>query len=260
MIRVGIGGWTYEPWRGGVFFPEKLPHSKELAHASRAVTAIEINGTFYRTQGPASFAKWRDETPDDFVFAVKGHRSVSNRKVLAEAGESIGWFLASGLSELGDKLGPILWQFAQFKKFDAEDFSAFLALLPPELDGRRLRHCVEVRHASFETAEFVDMARKYNVAICYADEATFPSIADLSGDFAYARLQNAAADEPTGYTAAALDAWAVNAGLWAQGNDPGLPRFGTPLPPAARDVFIFMINGAKEHAPAAAMELLKRLK
>src|SRR6476661_626480 len=138
-IYAGIGGWTFEPWRG-VFYPKGLPHARELEYAGRRLTSIEINGTFYRTQGPASFAKWRDETPEGFVFAVKGHRAVVNKKVLAEAAEPLDWFFKSGITELGDKLGPVMWQFAPFKKFDPDDFGAFLGLLPKEAGGLKLRH------------------------------------------------------------------------------------------------------------------------
>ncbi len=258
MIRVGIGGWTYAPWRGGVFYPERLAAARELGFASRAVTTIEINGTFYRTQSAASFAKWRDETPDGFVFSVKGHRSVTNRRVLAEAGESIAWFLASGVLALGDRLGPLLWQFTPFKQFDREDFAAFLAALPPEAEGRPLRHAVEVRHASFATEAFVDLARRHGVAIVYAD--AYLSLADRTADFVYARLQTAAADEPTGYPPQVLDAWAERARQWQAGADPAdLPRVATAAAPAPRDVFLYMINGAKERAPAAAKALLQRL-
>ena len=168
MIRVGIGGWTYEPWRGS-FFPPGLPHAKELGFAARALTSIEINGTFYRTQKPDTFRKWADETPDGFVFSVKAPRYAVNKRVLAEAGPSIERFVESGLDQLGDKLGPILWQFAPTKKFDAVDFAAFLALLPHEAKGKALRHALEVRHESFRTPQFYDIARKKPDAELVAD-------------------------------------------------------------------------------------------
>jgi len=167
MIRVGIGGWNYEPWRGA-FYPKGIKAADELRYAGERLTTIEINGTFYRTQSEASFAKWRDETPEDFVFSVKGHRAVANRKVLAEAGEALDWFYGSGILALGDKLGPVLWQFAPHKKFDA-DFAAFLALLPREKAGREMRHVVEVRSETFLVPEFVDLAREHGVAVVYAD-------------------------------------------------------------------------------------------
>ena len=260
MIRVGIGGWTFAPWRGA-FYPEGLKHDDELRYAASKLTSIEINGTFYRTQSPASFAKWRDETPDGFVFAVKGHRAVVNKKVLAEAGEPIAWFLKSGVAELGDKLGPLLWQFAPFKKFDADDFGAFLALLPEKAEGVPLRHVVEVRHASFLVPEFVALIRKYNVAVVYADSDDYPAIADVTGDFVYARLQRSQEKEATGYPSADLDQWAKRAKAWAAGGEAeDLPRFGTAkAKKAKRDVFVYMIAGDKVRAPAAAMALIERL-
>ncbi len=245
-IRAGIGGWTFEPWRGGTFYPKGLAQAKELRHASRAVSSIEINGTYYSTQKPTSFRKWADETPDDFVFAVKAHRLATNRKVLAEAGPSIERFIGSGLNELGKKLGPILWQFAPFKKFEAEDFEAFLALLPKTLDGRALRHAVEVRHESFVVPEFVALARKYGAAIVYAHHEKYPAMADVTADFVYARLQQSAAKVETGYTPAALKKWAECARDWAKGKSPpSLPAAGKPAKAAKTDVFVYFISGAK---------------
>jgi uncharacterized protein YecE (DUF72 family) len=259
-IHVGVGGWTYEPWRG-VFFPEGLAQARELNYASRQLTALEINGTYYRTQTPSTFAKWRDDTPDDFVFAVKALRFTTNRKVLAEAGESVGKFIASGLTELGAKLGPILWQFAPTKKFDPVDFAAFLALLPQMQDGVRLRHALEVRNDSFATPEFVALARQHGTAIVYADHASYPGIADPTADFVYARLQQTQEKEETGYTAVELDRWATVARGWAVGEAPdGLPYLAPPAPKVeARDAYIFMISGAKVRAPAAAKALIERL-
>ena len=260
MIRVGIGGWTFEPWRGS-FFPDKLAHTRELEYASRQVTAIEVNGTYYRTQSPASFAKWAEQTPDDFVFAVKALRYCTNRKVLADAAESVGKFVGSGLGELGDKLGPILWQFMPTKRFERDDFSAFLDLLPEEIGGRALRHAVEVRHDSFRDEAFIELARKRGAAIVFADGDKHPSLADQTAEFTYARLQDAAEDVETGYTGAALDRWAQVAQAWSRGETPvGLSPIAKPAPAAkTRDVFIFMINGAKVRAPAAAQALLARL-
>jgi len=262
MIRVGIGGWTYEPWRG-VFYPKGLPHARELAHASRHVTSIEVNGTFYRTQSRDSFRKWANETPDDFVFSLKGPRYAVNRRVLGEAGESIERFLTSGIAELGPKLGPLLWQLAGTKKFDAEDVAAFLALLPKTLEGRPLWHVIEPRHESFCCPEFVKLARDAGVAIVLADSDDYPAIADVTGPFVYARLQRSRADEATGYPATELDAWAKRARLWAAGGEPDdLPRFGdkSAAKKAKRPVFIYFISGAKERAPAAAVVLIDRLK
>lgn len=256
-IYVGIGGWTYAPWRE-TFYPADLPQKRELEYASRQLTAIEINGTFYRTQKPASFAKWRDETPDDFVFSVKAPRYATNRKVLAEAGESIGRFMESGLTQLGDKLGPILWQFAVTKRFEPDDFERFLGLLPVDAAGRRLHHVLDVRHESFMHADFVALAKHHKTAIVFTDSGDYPSFADATADFVYARLMQSQASLATGYPKEALDAWADRARTWAEGGEPAdLPRVneseGQSRP---RDVFIFMINGAKERAPAAARQLI----
>lgn len=260
-VRVGVGGWTYEPWRGS-FYPEGLPAKRELEHASRHLTSIEINGTFYRSQGPKSFARWREETPDDFVFTVKGHRAIVNAKKLGEAGEAIEWFFRSGVTELGPKLGPVLWQFAPFKKFDAEDLGGFFSLLPREVAGLPIRHAVEVRSKSFVAWEFVALARTNNIAIVYADSDEHPAIADVTADFVYARLQRSTADEETGYSSADLDKWGERAKLWAAGGAPAdLTYVGEPTAKKEkRDVFLFFISGAKERNPAAAQALIERLK
>jgi len=259
-IRAGIGGWTYEPWRKN-FYPPGLPHSQELGYAGRQLSAIEVNGTYYSTFKPPTFAKWRDETPADFVFSLKASRFTTNRRVLAEAGESIERFVGSGLSELGDKLGPIVWQFMPTKVFDAEDFEAFLALLPRKVDGLALRHVLDVRHASFMSADYLKLARKYRCATVFCDSDDYPSFADLTADFVYARLMRSQARLSSGYPPKALDSWAHAAQAWADGGEPGdLPRVEAKAkagPP--RDVFMFFINGAKERAPAAAMGLLQRL-
>lgn len=259
-IRVGIGGWTYEPWRG-TFYPDKWPQKRELEYAARAVTAIEINGTYYSSFKPASFAGWAAAVPDDFVFTVKASRFCTNRKLLAEAGESIARFVGQGITELGPKLGPILWQFMATKRFDPDDFGAFLKLLPASEAGVTLRHAVQVRHDSFHCAEFVAMAREAGVAIVYADSADYPAIADVSGDFVYARLENAVEVEPTGYSPEAIERWAAVAKRWTVGEQPDdLPQFARePAPETPRDVFVFFINGAKVRAPAGAMALIERL-
>jgi uncharacterized protein YecE (DUF72 family) len=259
-IRVGIGGWTYEPWRG-TFFPEKWPIKRELEYASRHVTAIEVNGTYYSGFKPATFANWRDTAPDGFVFALKASRYCTNRKVLAEAGESIARFVGQGIVELGDKLGPILWQFMATKKFDADDFGAFLKLLPAKHDGVALRHAVQVRHETFAVPAFVELCRAAGVAIVYADSADYPAIADVTADFVYARLENAVENESAGYAPAALDTWAKAARLWAEGGAPeGLPYVvANPPKKTPRDMFVFFINGAKVRAPAGAMALIDRL-
>lgn len=263
-IRVGIGGWTFEPWRG-VFYPPGLVQAKELEFASRALRTIEINGTFYRNPTPKSCADWARQAPEGFVFALKAPRYATNRRVLAEAGESVAKFIASGIAEMGDRLGPINWQFAPTKAFDPDDFARFLALLPPAHGGVALRHAVEVRHPSFACADFVELARRHSVAIVYADHAAHPAIADVTAPFAYARLMAAREAVETGYDGAELKRWAAAAAAWARGRAPeGLPTFGAPAPAgkagkegAARDVFVFLINGAKVRAPAGAMALQK---
>jgi uncharacterized protein YecE (DUF72 family) len=260
MIRVGIGGWTFAPWRG-LFYPAGLKHAGELGYASRHVTAIEINGTFYRTQSAASFRKWAEETPEGFVFSVKGHRAVVNARKLGETGEAIDWFFKSGVLELGDRLGPLLWQLAPFKKFDREDLGAFLARLPRKAGDRTLRHVLEVRHESFVVPDFVALLRDEGVAIAYADSDDYPAISDVTADFVYARLQKAEEGVASGYAPQALDQWAKRAEAWASGTSPAeLPLVDKPIKSKSkRDVFIFMINGFKPHAPAAAMALIERL-
>jgi uncharacterized protein YecE (DUF72 family) len=262
-IRAGIGGWTFEPWRG-VFYPEKLPHAKELHYASRALSTIEINGTYYRSQTPATFGKWASEVPDGFVFSLKGPRFATNRRVLAEAGDSIKRFLDSGPTMLGDRLGPILWQFAPTKKFDAADFGAFLELLPKTFDGHALRHVVEVRHPSFKDSEFVTLLRHFEIPVCYADHPTYPAIADLTGDFVYARLQKGEDENPTAYPAKEIATWASRANAWAAGE---LPKALAPYlageppkkPGKPRDVFVYFIHGGKIRAPAAAQAFTEAL-
>jgi len=242
-IHIGVGGWTYEPWRG-VFYPKGLPRARELEFASRRLTSIEINGTYYSTFKPASWAKWRDETPPGFVFSVKASRYCTNRRELATAGESIGRFIGQGLSELRDRLGPVNWQFMGSKKFDAEDLDAFLKLLPRELSGLPLRHAIEVRHASFASGRFYELARRHNAAIVFADDDDFPGIDEPTADFTYARLMRAQEDLETGYSAADLDHWAARARMWS----------------GRGDVFVYFISGAKLRAPAAAMALTERLR
>ena len=261
-IYLGIGGWTFEPWRG-VFYPDKLSQKKELEYASRKLTAIEINGTYYSTFKPDSWKKWRDETPDGFTFTVKGSRFTTNRKELSGAGESLERFFAQGVTELGDKLGPFFWQFANTKRFDPADFEGFLSLLPKSLDGRPARHAVEVRHDSFCTPAFPALLRKHGVACVYAKHAKYPEIADLTADFVYARLQTGSDAVETAYPQAELDAWAGRFKTWAGGGapadlplvDPGHTAATTP-----RDVFAFIIHEGKIRAPAAAMALIERVK
>jgi uncharacterized protein YecE (DUF72 family) len=260
-IYVGIGGWTYEPWRG-VFYPKGLSHARELSYAGEHLTSIEVNGTFYRTQTPATFRKWASEVPDNFIFSVKGPRYAVNRRVLAEAGDSIKRFLDSGVTELGSRLGPLLWQFTPFKKFEETDFGRFLELLPKTFAGRTLRHVVEVRHDSFKTAAFIDLLRRFGVPVVFAEHDRYPAIADIAGNFVYARLQKGDEKLKEGYPSKALDGWAARAKIWAQGDEPkDLPRVNKTLAQKQpRDVFIYFIHEAKLRAPAAAMALIERLK
>lgn len=268
LVRVGIGGWTYEPWRDN-FYPASLPHAQELAYASQQLTAIEINGTFYGLQKPAVFAKWRDATPDDFMFSLKAPRFTTQRSVLADAGDSIKRFIDSGIGELGPKLGPVLWQFPPGKPFERSDFAAFLALLPRTIHKLPLRHVLEVRHPSFMVREYLELAREYDFPTVFTDSSDYPSFADATGNFIYARLMRSAARLKTGYSGKALDDWKDRALDWSNGHAPGdLPYMENPeyqagnenLPQRKQEVFIYFIDGAKERAPAAAMALLERLR
>ncbi|MGH6799635.1 MAG: DUF72 domain-containing protein [Roseiarcus sp.] len=260
-IRIGVGGWTYEPWRGA-FFPKGLPHARELEYAGAKLTSIEINGTYYGSQKPTSFAKWHDETPDDFVFAVKGPRFATNRRILAEAGESVERFFNSGVTGLKAKLGPINWQFATTKRFDADDFAAFLKLLPSSVDGLAIRHAVEVRHESFKNLDFIALARAHGVAVAMAGDSEYPQIADLTAPFVYARIMGTTEPEERGYSAAALDRWASRAKTWAAGGSPQDLATVAAAPKsdaAGREVFLYVISGHKERNPAAAMALIERV-
>ncbi|EHL99469.1 hypothetical protein HMPREF9946_03231 [Acetobacteraceae bacterium AT-5844] len=259
-IRIGIGGWTYEPWRGS-FYPEGLPQKRELAHASGLLTSIEVNGTYYGAQKPESFAKWYDEAPEGFVFSLKAPRYATNRKVLAEAGSSIERFFTGGLMALKDKLGPINWQFMPTKTFNAEDFEAFLKLLPHKVEGRSIRHAVEVRHESFRHPEFLAMAKEYGVAVIMAGDSDYPQIADPTAPFIYARIMGTAEHHVQGYSSAALDLWAARAQEWAKGGVPaGLSYVDTgSAPRSPRDVYLYVISGHKTRNPAAAMALIERL-
>jgi len=241
-IRIGIGGWTYPPWRG-VFYPDTLPQKSELEYASRAMTALEINATFYGRQSPKSWENWEKVAPDGFQFAVKGSRYCVMKPKLAEAGEGLAGFFAQGFAALGPKLGPILWQFAHYRKFDCDDIAGFIDLLPEELDGIRLRHAIEPRHGSFNDDKFFELCRARNIAIVLDDSDDYPTIEADTADFAYARLQRMSEDVPTGYDDSALDGFAAKAREWRKRGD----------------AYIFMINGAKVRAPAAAQALRRRL-
>ncbi|MDC7684681.1 DUF72 domain-containing protein [Asticcacaulis sp. BYS171W] len=260
-IYIGIGGWNFEPWRG-TFYPDGLSQKKELEYASRQLTSIEINSTYYGTQKPETFAKWRDDTPDGFVFCVKGSRYTTNRRVLAEAGESIEKFIGSGVTELKDKLGPFNWQFMATKKYDAEDFEAFLKLLPKSHDGVALRHAVEVRSPTFQNAEFIDMARHYNVAVVNAFDEDFPQIGDQTSDsFVYMRLLGTEEKEPIGYSEAALDEWTTRLKTIAHGKVPeDIACVGHRGDGKPRDVFAYVISGDKVKNPHAAKALIGKLK
>lgn len=259
-IRCGIGGWTFEPWRG-VFYPAGLRQADELAYASRRLTVIEINGTYYSSFKPDSWEKWRAATPEGFQFSVKASRFCTNRKVLADGKGSMEIFLNQGLALLGDRLGPILWQFAPTKKFDYDDFAGWLELLPKSLDNLRLRHVVEVRNASFADPKFVALCRDHNVAICNSENENYPFIPDVTADFVYLRLLSASDDIPTGYSPADLDLWAGRFRAYAEGRIPDdmrpIDRTGPPEEP--RDVYAFVIHEGKVRAPAAAMEFIRRV-
>jgi uncharacterized protein YecE (DUF72 family) len=260
-IRAGMGGWLYAPWRGE-FYPKGLKQADELAYAAAHVTSIEINATHYRLQSPQSFRKWGEAAPDGFKFSVKGPRIVTNQKVLAETGSFIKRFIGSGLSELGEKLGPILWQFAPHKHFDETDLAAFLDLLPRELDGRAFDHVIEARHSSFATPAFVKLLRDTGIGAVYTDAQEWPNVADITGNIVYARLQRGDDKLETAYEPRALDAWAARAKAWAEGLMPDdLPLLDAGSQPDARprDVFIYFIHEGKLRAPAAAMALLERL-
>ncbi|MGE6743233.1 DUF72 domain-containing protein [Allorhizobium pseudoryzae] len=261
IIRTGIGGWTFDPWEG-TFYPDKLPKKRQLEFASRELKAIEVNGTYYSSQKPATFAKWAAEVPENFVFSLKASRYCTNRKILAEAGPSIDKFLGQGIVELGSHLGPILWQFMGTKKFEPDDFEAFLALLPKDLDGLPLRHVVEPRHDSFCTPEFVSLLAKYNVAAVCADHADYPMFADVTANFVYARLQRGTDDTPTCYPNAQIDKWAKRLETYAKGDVPAdLPLNAPDHNPTQtpRDVFAFFISGGKVNAPNGARLLQKKV-
>lgn len=245
-IRVGVGGWTFEPWRDN-FYPAGLPHAKELQYASRQFTAVEVNGTFYSTFKPPTFAKWRDETPEGYVFALKANRFATHRRELAGAGESIQRFIGSGIAELGDKLGPLLWQLMPTTRFDAQDVEAFLRLLPRELEGRPLRHVLDARHASFACEEYLDLLARHDCTTVYTDSPKFPAIPHARSELAYLRLMRSEADRATGYAPEEIARWVRGAREWVGAG-------------AQREAFVFFINGAKERAPHAAVEFLKQLR
>ncbi|MGI8705631.1 MAG: DUF72 domain-containing protein [Sphingomicrobium sp.] len=242
--QIGIGGWTYPPWRG-TFYPPELPQRRELEYASRQFDAIEINATFYGRQSEKSWKAWAEAVPDGFRFAVKGSRYCVTRPRLADAGEALATYFAQGLAALREKLGPILWTLAARRQFDPQDIAGFFDLLPRELDGIALRHAIEPRHDSFRDERFYDLCRKRDVAVVFGDDEDFPCIEADTASFAYARLQCMREEIPTGYPDSRLDEFAGRVNRWAGDG---------------RDAFVFMINGAKVRAPAAALALQERLR
>jgi uncharacterized protein YecE (DUF72 family) len=259
-IRVGIGGWNFAPWRNN-FYPAGLVQRRELEFASRHLRAIEINGTFYGAQKPATYAKWAAETPDGFVFSLKAPRYITEGKRLADAARGIDGFVFGGLAEFGHRLGPVLWQLPPTRPFDGGDLAAFLDLLPRELNGQPMRHVLEVRHPSFLDVNYVELARSYRIPTVFTDSPQYPSFADLTGDFAYARLMRSESHIETGYAPAELDSWTTRASRWAEGGDLAeLPHVAPPLTSQRpRDVFIYFISSAKERNPAAAIALQQRV-
>ncbi|ADV27743.1 protein of unknown function DUF72 [Pseudoxanthomonas suwonensis 11-1] len=259
-IHVGIGGWTYAPWRGGMFYPEKLVQRRELEYASRHVTAIEINGTYYGAQKPDTYARWRDETPPGFVFTAKAPKRIMASRRLAGTGAQVEDFVG-GIATLGDRLGAILWQFDRGQSPSVDALADFVALLPRKADGRRLRHALELRDAALFTPELLALLRGQNIALVCAGSDEHPSFGDLTADFAYARVMQARAGLAEGYTPAELDAWAERARSWSTGGDPDdLAHVGPRLADGQpREVFLFFIAAAKERNPAAAQALLRRL-
>ncbi len=283
--RIGISGWTYGPWRG-TFYPKGLPHNRELAYASRALNSIEINGTFYSLQRPSSFGKWYEQTPEDFVFAVKAGRYITHMRRLVGVESALANFFASGLLLLREKLGPILWQLPPSLQFDAERMENFFAQLPRDtkaatklaerhdawMKGRvhvaadanpPIRHAIEVRHESFKTPEFVAMLRKQKIALVIAETAgKWPYMEDVTADFVYARLHGDEVLYTSGYTDAALDKWAKRFKLWRSGEEPkkGERASGKAAPKrAARDVFVYFDNDVKVRSPLDAAGLARRL-
>ena len=244
QIRIGIGGWTFPPWRG-TFYPDKWPQSRELDYAASKFRTLEINATFYGRQSSKSWEKWAATVPDDFQFAIKGSRFCVTRTKLGEGAEGIGNFFDQGFVALGDKLGPILWMFASRRQFDADDIAVFIDLLPQQLEGIKLRHVIEPHHESFRDPRFVELCKARNIAIVFGDADEVPCMDELTADFAYARLKRMSEDVPTGYEDSALQGFAERVRTWSA---------------AGRDSYIYMINGAKVRAPAAALALDERLR
>lgn len=260
-IHVGIGGWTYAPWRDN-FYPKGLVQRRELEYASRHVSAIEVNGTWYGAQKPATYAKWRDEAPDGFVFAAKAPQRITRSRVLAKTGAQVEDFL-EGIATLGPKLGPIVWQFEQGRRPGRDDLAAFVEALPARAGGVALRHVLDVRDPECVDAAYIALARRHGCATVFTDSTEHPSFADLAAPFVYARLMRSRSEVATGYPEGELRQWAARIREWAGGGEPAdLPRLAPASPAAAagaRDVFVFFIAAAKERNPAAAMALLRLL-
>lgn len=260
-IRIGVGGWTFEPWRG-TFYPQKLKKDDELGYMAERLTAIEVNGTFYRGQKPETFRKWAAAAPDGFQFPLKASRFCTSRRVLAEGAESIQKFWDTGPTAMGEKLGPILWQLPATKRFDKDDIAAFLKLLPARHDGVKLRHVIEAGHESFANPAFVELLREADaqVAPVTLDDPDHPTIADVTADFVYLRLERSRDEVETGYPDDELDAWAERLKTYAAGGVPGdLPTMKGEKPEATpRDVYCFLISGAKVRNPAGAMALIEK--
>ncbi|WP_298728147.1 DUF72 domain-containing protein [uncultured Ferrovibrio sp.] len=281
-IRIGISGWTYTPWRG-VFYPEGLRQKDEMAYAAATFPSIEVNGTFYGSQWPASFKRWAAVAPEDFVFSIKAPRYITHILRLRDARSALANFLASGLLALGPKLGPILWQMPPSYRFDEKSLAAFLRLLPHDTEEasklaarhdrpikggafltpdakRPMRHALEIRHDSFRDSRFIDLLREHDVALVVADAVEWPCLEDVTSDFIYARLHGSEQLYVNRYTTSALDRWARKFRTWAEGGEPrGANRIGRKAPRRKRDIFVYFDNDAKVHAPFDAMRLARRL-
>ena len=258
-VRVGVGGWTYAPWRDN-FYPKGLVQRRELEYASRQLSAIEINGTYYGAQKPATYAKWRDETPPGFVFTAKAPKRITQSRALDRTGAQVEDFVG-GIAELGERLAALVWQFDAGTRIDRAAFETFLELLPRQASGRPLRHVLDVRDHAFVDAGYVALARRHGLATVFTDSHEHPGFADATADFIYARLMRSRPDIDSGYPDAALQAWASRLRTWAAGGAPeDLPTLTAPdVAPRRRDVFVFFIAAAKERNPAAAMALLRIL-
>ncbi len=259
-IRIGIGGWTYAPWRH-TFYPPGLVSRRELEYASRRFSTIEINGTFYGARRASEYAQWREQTPPGFVFSVKAPQHITQRGPLAKCGKAAWAFLNGGLAELGDRLGPVLWHMPPSRLFDADDLAAFLDLLPRTLDGRPLRHVIEPSHPSFLDPRYVEVARSFGAGTVFTDAPDMPAFGDVTGRVVYVRLMRSRVDMHDGYAADELDAWLDRAKLWSQGAEPDdVPRITAPAAPLGqREVYVYFIGGAKQRNPAAAMGMISRL-